>query len=107
MANFNKVILAGNLTRSVVRFCPARPCGRFRPGLSITSGRTPQGEDREEAFHRLLRLRKMVETIVKYCQKGKLYPRRRPPKFETWDDKEAAAAQQAQGRRRDGFNLLW
>src|SRR5438093_8249816 len=73
MANFNKVILAGNLTRDPqLRFLPSQTAV-VDFGLAVNhKWRTPQGEDREEVlFIDCSAFGKMAETINKYCQKGK------------------------------------
>ena len=91
MANFNKVILAGNMTRDPqLRFLPSQTAV-VDFGLAVNhKWRTPQGEDREEVlFIDCSCFGKQAETINKYCQKGKPILIEGRLKYETWDDKES------------------
>jgi single-strand DNA-binding protein len=91
MANFNKVILAGNMTRDPqLRFLPSQTAV-VDFGLAVNhKWRTPQGEDREEVlFIDCACFGKQAETINKYCQKGKPILIEGRLKYETWDDKES------------------
>ena len=90
MANFNKVILAGNMTRDPqLRYLPSQTAV-VDFGLAVNhKWRTPQGEDREEVlFIDCTCFGKQAETINKYCQKGKPILIEGRLKYETWDDKE-------------------
>jgi single-strand DNA-binding protein len=108
MANFNKVILAGNLTRDPqLRFLPSQTAV-VDFGLAVNhKWRTPQGEDREEVlFIDCSAFGKMAETINKYCQKGKPILVEGRLKFETWDDKESGGKRSKHKVVVDGFQFL-
>jgi len=108
MANFNKVILAGNLTRDPqLRFLPSQTAV-VDFGLAVNhKWRTPQGEDREEVlFIDCSAFGKMAETINKYCQKGKPILVEGRLKFETWDDKESGGKRSKHKVIIDGFQFL-
>ena len=89
MANFNKVILMGNVTRdpqiknlpndvTIAEFGIA--CNRHY--------RTAQGEDREEvAFVDCTAFGKQAEVIHRYVQKGKPLFVEGRLRYDTWDDK--------------------
>jgi len=108
MANFNKVILAGNLTRDPqLRFLPSQTAV-VDFGLAVNhKWRTPQGEDREEVlFIDCSAFGKMAETINKYCQKGKPILVEGRLKYETWDDKESGGKRSKHKVVVDGFQFL-
>ncbi len=108
MANFNKVILAGNLTRDPqLRFLPSQTAV-VDFGLAVNhKWRTPQGEDREEVlFIDCSAFGKMAETINKYCQKGKPILVEGRLKYETWDDKESGGKRSKHKVIIDGFQFL-
>ena len=108
MANFNKVILAGNLTRDPqLRYLPSQTAV-VDFGLAVNhKWRTPQGEDREEVlFIDCSAFGKMAETINKYCQKGKPILVEGRLKYETWDDKESGGKRSKHKVVVDGFQFL-
>src|SRR5438046_627906 len=108
MANFNKVILAGNLTRDPqLRYLPSQ-AAVVDFGLAVNhKWRTPQGEDREEVlFIDCSAFGKMAETINKYCQKGKPILVEGRLKYETWDDKESGGKRSKHKVIVDGFQFL-
>src|SRR5687767_8911416 len=108
MANFNKVILAGNMTRDPqLRFLPSQTAV-VDFGLAVNhKWRTPQGEDREEVlFIDCSAFGKMAETINKYCQKGKPILVEGRLKYETWDDKESGGKRSKHKVVVDGFQFL-
>jgi single-strand DNA-binding protein len=90
MANFNKVLLIGNLTRDPqMRMLPSQtPVVDF--GLAVNRRwRTPQGEDREEVcFVDCSAFGRQAETINQYCQKGKQLFIEGRLKFDSWEDKQ-------------------
>src|SRR5438874_2526989 len=108
MANFNKVILAGNLTRDPqLRYLPSQTAV-VDFGLAVNhKWRTAQGEDREEVlFIDCTCFGKQAETINKYCQKGKSLLVEGRLKYETWDDKESGAKRSKHKVVVDGFQFL-
>ena len=90
MANFNKVLLMGNLTRDPqLRYLPSQMAvAEF--GLAINrKWKGPQGEEREEvAFIECTAWGKTAETINQYCQKGRAIFVEGHLKFDQWEDKQ-------------------
>ncbi|HEV8292791.1 MAG TPA: single-stranded DNA-binding protein [Tepidisphaeraceae bacterium] len=108
MANFNKVILAGNLTRDPqLRYLPSQTAV-VDFGLAVNHRwRTPQGEDREEVlFIDCTCFGKQAETINKYCQKGKPILIEGRLKYETWDDKEGGGKRSKHKVVVDNFQFI-
>jgi single-strand DNA-binding protein len=90
MANFNKVMLIGNLTRDpVLRYLPNQTAV-VDFGLAVNRRwRTPQGEDREEVCYvDCSAFARQAETINQYCQKGKQLFVEGRLKFDSWEDKQ-------------------
>jgi len=93
MANFNKVILAGNLTRDPqLTFLPnGTPVAEF--GMAINRKWRPQdgGEMREEVcFVDLSCFGKQAETLNKYVSKGKPLMVEGRLKFHQWEAKDGS-----------------
>lgn len=90
MANFNQVILMGNVTRD--------PQLRHLPSQTVVADfglacnrryRTAQGEDREEVvFVDCAAFGKQAEILKQYCQKGKPLFVQGRLKYDTWEDKQ-------------------
>src|SRR2546423_2527699 len=90
MANFNKVILAGNLTRDPeLRYAP-KGTAIAKLGLAINRiWKTETGETREEVtFVDLESFGKQAELIGQYFKKGKPILVEGRLKLDTWDDKQ-------------------
>ena len=90
MANFNKVILLGNLTRDPeLRYLPSQ-MAVVDFGIAVNHKfRTAQGEDREEVmFIDCTAFGKQAEVIKQYCQKGKQLMVEGRLKLDSWDDKQ-------------------
>ena len=108
MANFNKVILLGNLTRDPqLKFLPSQmPVVDI--GLAVNHRyRTGQGEDREEVmFIDCTAFGKQAETINQYCQKGKPLLIEGRLKLETWDDKQTGQKRSKHKIVIDGFQFV-
>jgi single-strand DNA-binding protein len=108
MANYNKVILVGNLTRDPqLRHLPSQmPVVEI--GLAVNHRyRTAQGEDREEVmFIDCTAFGKQAETINQYCQKGKQLLVEGRLKLETWDDKQTGQKRSKHKIVIDGFQFL-
>jgi single-strand DNA-binding protein len=90
MANVNKVILIGNLTRDPqLKYLPSQTAvAEF--GLATNRRyKTASGEDREEVcFVDCSAFGRTAELINQYCQKGRpLYIEGRL-KFDSWEDKQ-------------------
>jgi single-strand DNA-binding protein len=90
MANFNKVILLGNLTRDPqLKYLPSQTAvAEF--GLAINRKfRTQQGEDREEVtFVDCSAFGKTGELINQYFTKGKPIFIQGRLKYDSWEDKQ-------------------
>ena len=89
MANFNKVILAGNLTRDPeMRYTP-KGAAVVRITLAINRNYTTEtGERREEvSFVEVEAWGKQAETISKYMKKGRPFLVEGRLKQDTWEDK--------------------
>jgi len=90
MANFNKVILAGNLTRDPeLRYTP-KGTAIARIGLAINrSWKTETGELKEEVtFVDVDAFGKTAETIGQYFKKGRPILMEGRLRYESWDDKQ-------------------
>src|SRR3954462_7747841 len=86
MANYNKVILVGNLTRDPqLRYLPSQ-MAVCDFGLAVNHKyRTKNGEDREEVlFIDVSAFGKQAEIINQYCQKGKQILVEGRLKYDTW-----------------------
>jgi single-strand DNA-binding protein len=90
MADFNKVLLIGRLTRDPqLKFLPSQTA-ICEFGLATgRKWRTPQGEEREETtFVDCSLFGKGAEIFNQYCQNGKLVFLEGRLKLDTWDDKQ-------------------
>lgn len=90
MANFNKVILVGNLTRDPqLSYLPSQTAV-VNFGLAINRRRTGQdGQQREEVcFVDCRAFGKPAETINKYCKKGRPLLVEGRLTFDTWTGKD-------------------
>ena len=89
MANFNRVMLMGNLTRDPqVKFLPSQmQVAEF--GLACNRKfKTAAGEDREEVtFVDITAFGKQAELIAQYCTKGKPIFIEGRLKYDQWEDK--------------------
>jgi single-strand DNA-binding protein len=90
MANFNKVILAGNLTRDPeLRYTPkGMAIAKF--GLAINrTWKSETGETKEEVtFVDVDSFGKQAELIGQYFRKGKPILMEGRLRLDTWDDKQ-------------------
>ena len=90
MANLNKVMLIGNLTRDPeVKYLPkGGPVAEF--GLAVNRSYTlDNGEKREETtFVDIVMYNKLAEIVEKYLKKGRSVYVEGRLKLETWDDKQ-------------------
>ena len=90
MANFNKVILAGNLTRDPeLRYTPK---GTAIAKITVAinrSWKTETGETREEVtFVDVDAFARQAEVIGQYFKKGRPILLEGRLRYETWDDKQ-------------------
>lgn len=95
MANFNKVILAGNLTRDPeLRYTP-KGTAVARIGLAVNRNwRSETGELREETtFVDVEAFGRQAETIGQYLKKGRPILIEGRLKLDQWDDKNTGQKQ--------------
>jgi single-strand DNA-binding protein len=108
MANVNKVILIGNLTRDPqLKYLPSQMAvAEF--GLAMNRKyKTSTGEEREEVcFVDCSAFGKMGETINKFCQKGKQLYVEGHLKYDTWEDKQGGGKRSKLHVVVDGFQFL-
>jgi len=108
MANFNKVILAGNLTRDPeLRYTP-KGTAVAKLGMAINrSWTTETGEKREEAtFVDVDAFGKQAEVISQYLRKGRSLLVEGRLRLETWDDKATGAKRSKLGVVLESFSFL-
>ena len=89
MANFNKVILAGNLTRDPeLRYTP-KGVAIARLGLAINrTWKSETGETKEEVtFVDIDAFGRQAEVIAKYMKKGRPFLVEGRLKLDQWEDK--------------------
>jgi single-strand DNA-binding protein len=110
MANYNKVILVGNLTRDPqLRYIASAgnmPVVDF--GLAINHRyRTKSGEDREEVcFIECSAFGKPAEIINQYCTKGRPLMVDGRLKLDTWEDKQGGGKRSKHVVVVENFQLL-
>ncbi len=103
MANFNKVILAGNLTRDPeLRYTP-KGMAIAKIGLAINrKWKSETGEMKEEVtFVDVDAFGKTAETIGQYLKKGRPILIEGRLRYQTWEDKQSRP-EEKQARRRHG-----
>jgi single-strand DNA-binding protein len=108
MASYNKVILAGNLTRDPeLRTLPSgMAIAKF--GLAVNRVyTTKEGERREEVtFIDIDSFGKQAETISKYCTKGSGLLVEGRLKLDQWDDKNTGEKRSRLGVTLETFTFL-
>src|SRR5216684_1894715 len=90
MANFNKVILAGNLTRDPeLRYTP-KGMAIAKIGLAINrKWKSETGEAKEEVtFVDVDAFGRTAEVIAQYLKKGRPILMEGRLRYQTWDDKQ-------------------
>ena len=108
MANFNKVILAGNLTRDPeLRYTP-KGTAVAKIGLAINrTWRTETGEQKEEVtFVDVDAFGKTAETIGQYFKKGRPILIEGRLRYETWEDKQSNQKRSKLGVVMEGFQFM-
>jgi single-strand DNA-binding protein len=108
MANFNKVILAGNLTRDPeLRYTPkGMAIAKF--GLAINRNwKSETGESREEVtFVDIDAFGRQAETICQYMKKGGPILVEGRLRLDQWDDKQTGQKRSRLGVVLEGFQFL-
>lgn len=91
MANFNKVILMGNITRDIELKTIASGQSVAKIGLAVNRRwRTPEGEQREEVTYvDCDAWGKTAENMAKYLSKGRPVFIEGRLKLDQWQDKES------------------
>jgi single-strand DNA-binding protein len=108
MNGFNKVILAGNLTRDPeLRFAPSG-MAICKFGLAINrKWRDGQGQVKEEVtFVDVDAFGKQAETIGQYLKKGRPLLVEGRLRLETWEDKQTQAKRSRLGVVLESFTFL-
>lgn len=108
MANYNKVILAGNLTRDPeLRYTP-KGTAIAKIGLAINrSWKTESGETKEEVtFVDVDAFGRTAEVISQYLKKGRPILVEGRLRYETWDDKQTNAKRSKLGVVLENFQFL-
>jgi single-strand DNA-binding protein len=108
MANFNKVILAGNLTRDPeLRYTP-KGTAVARIGLAINrKWKSETGEMKEDVtFVDVDAFGKTAETIGQYLKKGRPILIEGRLRYETWEDKQTKQKRSKLGVVMETFQFL-
>jgi single-strand DNA-binding protein len=107
MANFNKVILAGNLTRDPeLRYTP-KGLAICKFGLAINRNWTTEsGEKKEEVtFVDIDAFGRQAETIAQYLKKGGGVMIEGRLRLDQWDDKQTGQKRSKLGVVVEGFQF--
>lgn len=108
MPSFNKVILAGNLTRDPeLRYTPSG-VAIARISLAINrSWRSESGENREEVTYvEVDAFRRQAETLGQYLKKGSPLLVEGRLKLDQWEDKQSGQKRSRLGVVLDSFQFL-
>ena len=108
MANFNKVILAGNLTRDPeLRYTPkGMAIAKFALAIN-RSWKTETGESKEEVtFVEVDAFGRQAETIAQYLKKGSPLLMEGRLRLDQWDDKQTGQKRSKLGVVLDSFQFL-
>jgi single-strand DNA-binding protein len=108
MANYNKVILAGNLTRDPeLRYTP-KGMAIAKIGLAINrTWKSETGESKEEVtFVDVDAFGRQAEVIGQYLKKGRPILIEGRLRYETWDDKQTNAKRSKLGVVLEAFQFL-
>ncbi|HSZ55994.1 MAG TPA: single-stranded DNA-binding protein [Tepidisphaeraceae bacterium] len=108
MANYNRIILVGNLTRDPqLKYLPSQlPVVEF--GMAVNHKfKTRDGQDRDEVlFIDCSCFGKGAEVINTYCQKGKQLLVEGRLKYDTWEDKQGGGKRSKHTVVVDNFQLM-
>ena len=108
MANFNKVILAGNLTRDPeLRYTPkGSAIAKFGLGVNRT-WKTESGETKEEvSFIDIDAFGRQAEVIAQYMRKGHPLLLEGRLRLDTWEDKNTHQKQSKLKVVLEGFSFI-
>jgi single-strand DNA-binding protein len=107
-ANFNKVMLMGNLTRDPeLRYLPSN-MPVVEVGLAVNNKyRTKDGEDREETlFIDCTAFGRQAEVLNQYMSKGRPIFIEGRLKLDTWDDRQSGQKRSKHKVTIDNFQML-
>ena len=108
MASFNKIILAGNLTRDPeLRYTPSgKAIAKF--GLAVSRTWTNEaGEKKEDVlFVDVDAFARQAEVISQYFKKGRPILVEGRLKLDTWDDKQSGQKRSKHGVVLESFSFL-
>jgi single-strand DNA-binding protein len=108
MANYNRIVLVGNLTRDPqLKYLPSQ-MAVVEFGMAINHKfRTRDGQDREEVlFIDCACFGKGAEIINNYCHKGNQLLVEGRLKYDTWEDKQGGGKRSKHSVVVDNFQLL-
>jgi single-strand DNA-binding protein len=108
VANFNKVILAGNLTRDPeMRYTP-KGTAVVKLGLAINrTWKSETGESKEEVtFVDVDAFGRTAETISQYLKKGRPILIEGRLRYETWEDKQTNQKRSKLGVVLENFQFM-
>jgi len=108
MANYNKVILAGNLTRDPeLRYTP-KGMAIAKIGIAINrTWRSESGENKEEVtFVDVDAFGRTAENIGQYFKKGRPILIEGRLKYDQWDDKQSGQKRSKLGVVLESFQFL-
>jgi len=108
MANFNKVIIAGNLTRDVELKYTPKGTAVAKLGIAINRSWTgDDGQKREDVtFVDVDAFGKQAETLAKYIKKGRSILIEGRLKLDQWDDKQTGQKKSRLGVLLESFSFL-
>src|SRR2546423_12659066 len=108
MANFNKVILAGNLTRDPeMRYTP-KGTAVTKIGMAINrTWKNEAGETKEEVtFVDVDAFGRTAEVIAQYLKKGRPILMEGRLRYETWEDKQTNQKRSKLGVVLENFQFI-
>lgn len=108
MANFNKVILIGNLTRDPeLRYTP-KGTAIAKLGLAVNRRWTGEGGDQREetTFVDVDAFGKQAETLGQYMKKGRPILIEGRLRLDSWEDKNTGQKRSKLGVVMEGFQFL-
>lgn len=108
MANYNKIILVGNLTRDPqLKYLPSQ-MAIVEFGLAVNHKyKTKTGEERDEVlFIDVSAFGKTAEVLNQYCTKGKQLLVEGRLKYDTWEDKQGGGKRSKHSVVVDNFQFL-
>ncbi len=108
MANYNKVILIGNLTRDAELKYTPKGSAVAKIGLAVNrTWKTETGEKKEDVtFIDVDAFGKQAETISQYCKKGSQLLVEGRLKLDQWDDKQTGQKRSRLGVVLEGFQFM-